>query len=194
MIFGFNTDVRHGDTVYHVQSEARQGEQLLQTQVFVQGRCIGKLTSNYSSRLTEQGFGDAQIEQLLRDQHRILLEAIRADKVKSVLDQLEPEVLANVRPLDLEWVNAYNAYPESELLMSLRVTDGSDAAAGARLTSRISRPQRDPLYTQGVTGGDGTVEMKIPIDDTLLAETSVLIQANYQGRTTTRKFELRRVG
>jgi hypothetical protein len=194
MIFGFNTDVKHGDTVYHVQSEARQGEQLLQTQVFVQGRCIGKRTSNYSSRLGEQGFGDTQIEQLLRDQHRIVLEAIRSDSMKSALDQLEPGALAGVRPLDLEWVNAYNAYPEAELLMSLRVTDGQDAAAGARLTSRISRPHQDPLYTQGVTGGDGTVEMKIPMDDALLAETSVLIQANYQGRTTTRKFELRRVG
>jgi hypothetical protein len=42
MIFGFNTDIRHEDTIYHVQSEAREGEQLLQTQVFVQGRCIGK--------------------------------------------------------------------------------------------------------------------------------------------------------
>ena len=28
MIFGFNTDIKHGDTVYHVQSEARESEQL----------------------------------------------------------------------------------------------------------------------------------------------------------------------
>ena len=41
MIFGFNTDIKQQDTVYHVQSEARESEQLLQTQVFVQGRCIG---------------------------------------------------------------------------------------------------------------------------------------------------------
>jgi hypothetical protein len=31
MIFGFNTDVKHGDTIYHVQSEARESEKLLQT-------------------------------------------------------------------------------------------------------------------------------------------------------------------
>jgi len=35
MIFGFNTDVKQGDTVYHVQSEARENELILQTQVFV---------------------------------------------------------------------------------------------------------------------------------------------------------------
>ena len=49
MIFGFNTDVKHEDTVYHVQSEAREGEQLLQTQVFVRGRCIGKRAIPYGA-------------------------------------------------------------------------------------------------------------------------------------------------
>ncbi len=51
MIFGFNTDIKQQDTVYHVQSEARESEQLLQTQVFVKGRCIGKRAVSYSSIL-----------------------------------------------------------------------------------------------------------------------------------------------
>jgi hypothetical protein len=49
MIFGFNTDIRHADTVYHVQSEAREADQSLQTQVFVKGRCIGKRAVPYGS-------------------------------------------------------------------------------------------------------------------------------------------------
>jgi len=58
MIFGFNTDIRHEDTVYHVQSEAREGEQLLQTQVFVQGRCIGKRAVSYASSVEAEQIGD----------------------------------------------------------------------------------------------------------------------------------------
>ena len=57
MIFGFNTDIRHEDTVYHVQSEAREGEQLLQTQVFVQGRCIGKRAVSYASSVEAEKIG-----------------------------------------------------------------------------------------------------------------------------------------
>ena len=53
MIFGFNTDVKHGDTVYHVQSEARENELLLQTQVFVRGRCIGKRATSYADKAAE---------------------------------------------------------------------------------------------------------------------------------------------
>jgi hypothetical protein len=74
MIFGFNTDIRHEDTVYHVQSEAREGEQLLQTQVFVQGRCIGKRAVSYAAAAkaddapgTDQN-QDQQRERMLRDQ------------------------------------------------------------------------------------------------------------------------------
>ena len=48
MIFGFNTDIKHNDTVYHVQSEARENELLLQTQVFVRGRCVGKRATPYA--------------------------------------------------------------------------------------------------------------------------------------------------
>jgi hypothetical protein len=58
MIFGFNTDIRHDDIVYHVQSEAREGEQLLQTQVFVRGRCIGKRAISYASGVEEEKKAD----------------------------------------------------------------------------------------------------------------------------------------
>ena len=53
MIFGFNTDVKSGDTVYHVQSEAREHESILQTQVFVRGRCIGKKAASYAAAASE---------------------------------------------------------------------------------------------------------------------------------------------
>ena len=76
MIFGFNTDVKHEDTVYHVQSEAREGEQLLQTQVFVRGRCIGKRAIPYGAGAVA-GENDQDKEKKLRDLHRDMLDAIR---------------------------------------------------------------------------------------------------------------------
>ena len=86
MIFGFNTDVKQGDTVYHVQSEARENELILQTQVFVRGRCIGKRATPYGDRATTGGFSDQQKEHALRDQHRVVLEAIREGHLETVLD------------------------------------------------------------------------------------------------------------
>jgi hypothetical protein len=117
MIFGFNTDIRHDETVYHVQSEAREGEQLLQTQVFVRGRCIGKRAISYASGAEEEKVAgrnaavsdsiadpgtmepdavgvnvvgvnkDQYKEKLLRDLHRQVLDAIREGHLDSILDK-----------------------------------------------------------------------------------------------------------
>ena len=97
MVFGFNTDVKHQDTIYHVQSEAREADLLLQTQVFVRGRCVGKRAKSYASKAAESGFGDAQKEHELREQHRLVLDAIREGKLDGVLDKAEPENLAGTK-------------------------------------------------------------------------------------------------
>src|SRR5215467_11821072 len=49
-IFGYNTDVKHADVVYHVQSEARQNDLLLQTLVYVKGQCVGKHAFSYAHK------------------------------------------------------------------------------------------------------------------------------------------------
>lgn len=192
MIFGFNTDVKHGDTIYHVQSEAREGELLLQSQVFVRGRCIGKRATSYGSKAAEASFGDAQKEQQLREQHRLVLDAIREGKLDSVLDHPEAENLAAVKQMDLEWLNTDSILGNGKLTMQLRVTEGGASLPGAQLTSRFARPGANPVFNQAVTDAGGTAEIKIDIEESALQDSSLLVQATFQGRTTTRKFELRK--
>jgi hypothetical protein len=192
MIFGFNTDVKHGDTIYHVQSEARESEKLLQTQVFVRGRCVGKKAISYANSATEAGFGDAQKEQQLRDQHRLVLEAIREGKLENVLDHAESEALADVKQLDVEWVNAASVHGNRNLTMQLRVTESGAVVPSARLTFRFARPDAAPFYTQAVTDSAGSAQISIEVDESELPDSSVMVQANHQGRTVTRKFALRK--
>jgi hypothetical protein len=193
MIFGFNTDVKQGDTVYHVQSEARENELLLQTQVFVRGRCIGKRAVSYAEQLSGD-FTDQQKEQMLRDQHRLVLDSIREGRLESVLDRREtPESLASVKELDLQWVNADSVHADRSLLMRVRVTEGGTPAPGARLTFRLARPDAAPFYTQAIADSAGNAEMKIELEEHALPDSSVLVQANLAGRTATRKFRLRKI-
>jgi hypothetical protein len=194
MIFGFNTDIKHGDTVYHVQSEAREGELLLQTQVFVRGRCIGKRATSYADKASTPGFTDQQKEQILRDQHRVVLDAVREGKAEDVFDKRETtETLAAIKELDVQWLNSDAVHSDSNLIMRLRVTDGGSAAEGARLTVRFSRPDAAPFYTQVTTDSAGSAEMQIEADESSLPDSSILVQASYSGRTATRKFSLRKV-
>src|SRR6202165_3571537 len=122
MIFGFNTDIKQGDTVYHVQSKPREGELLLQTQVFVRGRCIGKRATPYGDKLAG-GFTDQQKEHGLRDQHRLVLDAIRDGRLDDVLDKREtPESLVAIKELDVQWLNANSVHSDHHLVMRLSLT------------------------------------------------------------------------
>jgi hypothetical protein len=207
MIFGFNTDIRHEDTIYHVQSEAREGEHLLQTQVFVKGRCIGKRAVPYGSSAAEgqnpqsnnqdrdkdnDKDKDKDREKMLREQHREVLDAIRAGKLDSIFDKRDtPETLAAVKELDLEWINAGSVHSSGALTMNIRVTEGGATVEGARLTLRFARPDAAPYYAQVLTDAKGSAEMNVQVDEKSLAESSVLVQASFGGRTATRKFNLR---
>jgi hypothetical protein len=218
MIFGFNTDIRHDDTVYHVQSEAREGEQLLQTQVFVRGRCIGKRAVSWTAAAANAAAQNASAtpaqidpsanpgqsadpnqspskdqdkEKLLRDLHREVLDAIRDGRLESVLDKRDPpEVLAAVKELDLQWTNAGSIHTSGTLMMNLRVTEAGQPVQGARLTFRLARPGSDPYYAQVLSDAQGNAEMSVHVNEDVLSDSSVLVQANFQGRTATRKFQI----
>jgi hypothetical protein len=80
MIFGFNTEVVLGQTCYHLQSEFRARDRVLQTQVFVSGQCVGKVATQPAAELPE-----ADCQQSLREQHRAAVAATRDGKIEQWL-------------------------------------------------------------------------------------------------------------
>jgi hypothetical protein len=184
-IFGFNTDVKQGSTVYHVQSEARRHEELLQTQVFVRGRCIGKHDASYGARKSLPDFSEQQLEALLREQHKVVLDAVREGRMDEVLRKPDPP-----KGLRVRWVEPDQPDLSSGLLMRLVVTDGEEAVSGARVTSRLKPAHGPAMYAQGTTDQSGTAELRLPL--TSLPEVPVLVQATHAGRVATRKFRLRK--
>ena len=194
MIFGFNTDIKHDETIYHVQSEAREADKLLQTQVFVRGRCIGKHASSYAEQASSPEFTDKKKEDILREQHRLVLEAIRSGRLEQVFDKRDTsETLAAIKELDIQWINADSVHENDQLAMTLRATEDGKGLAGARLTVRVSRPGADPFYTQIATDNSGEARLVFDIGENMLSDASLLVQVNASGRTATRKFQLRQV-
>ena len=84
-IFGFNTDVKLADVVYHVQSEARQNDLLLQTMVFVKGQCVGKQAFSYAHEILHPGFSTEAMHELLKTQQKAVIDAIQQGQMNSVL-------------------------------------------------------------------------------------------------------------
>ena len=89
MITGYNTDVRHVETVVHVQTEDKgRGNPFIESVIYVAGRVVATKRSSYA-QLLEEGKGDPEISALMDHQHHTIVAAIRAGRFDSKLQGLK---------------------------------------------------------------------------------------------------------
>ncbi|PYP87366.1 MAG: hypothetical protein DMF61_10145 [Blastocatellia bacterium AA13] len=85
MITGFNTDVRHGGCVYHVQTEDRgRDHPILESLVYIGGTIVAKKMTPYSDQVS-QGATEEAIASLLRKQHQVIIAAIKAGRIEDLV-------------------------------------------------------------------------------------------------------------
>lgn len=88
MISGYNTDVRHGDVVFHVQTEDKgEGNPLIESLVYVGGQVLAAKRSSYAEALAE-GQPMQAIAKKMEVQHRRVIAAIRSGKFAEKARQL----------------------------------------------------------------------------------------------------------
>ena len=111
MISGFNTDVRHGDTTFHVQTEDKgTSNPFVESLVYVGGQVLAKKRSSYAELLSD-GKGAKEIGELMETQHRAVIAAIRHGKfdakVESLLAGKPPsKSIPAVSPAEVEILSA----------------------------------------------------------------------------------------
>ncbi len=157
MIFGFNTDVKFGSTVYHVQSEARQHELVLQTQVFVKGRCIGKHAISYADKTSEPGFSEEHMHEMLKNQHKHFVAAVREGRIEAELAEGDGEQHELKAP----------AAPSTPAVMPVAAAaSAAEAAAPAMTASVVAQPAVTPaMVTPPVVDASSAQSSSAPVDD-----------------------------
>ena len=215
MIFGFNTDIRVDDTVYHVQSEARTAEKLLQTQVFVKGYCIGKRAISYANDEADGQTEDARHE-LLRSQHRNVVQAVREGHLDSVIQPASKAAAAStstaaVAPatppepepepvmaatLELKFLSSIRP-TEEKLLVRFAVEYDHSAAEGAAIVAQIlADPKASETFSgssavEGRTNRGGMVELSLPLPPNPQGEASLVVRVSHSDVSTIKKFRIK---
>ena len=190
-IFGFNTDAKVGDTVYHVQSEARENDLLLQTQVWVKGQCIGKRASSYAERSVQPNFSKEEMHELLKQQHRMVLEAVREERAKDIFCDDGEVQDVNAGGLSIRWLNSTVTFPTSPAMLKLQVLLHHQPFDGALVTSRLEFTHDARIHSQSISEADGTAELEIEMPEGT-ADFPVLVRAKNEEKSVTRKFRLKR--
>ena len=82
MITGYNTDVRHNEVVFHVQTEDKGlANPFIESLVYVGGQVLASKRASYAELLAE-GKEEKDIVALMDHQHRTMIAAIRARQAR----------------------------------------------------------------------------------------------------------------
>jgi hypothetical protein len=88
MITGYNTDVRHGEVVFHVQTEDKgTSNPFIESLVYVGGQVLASKRASYADLLAE-GKDEKEIVALMDHQHRTMIAAIRHGKLDAKMAAL----------------------------------------------------------------------------------------------------------
>ena len=77
MITGYNTDVRHNNRVFHIQTEDKgEGTPEIESLVYVGGEILAAQKTSYAD-LVKSGRDDRAVQEMLERQHRTMIAAIQ---------------------------------------------------------------------------------------------------------------------
>lgn len=173
MIFGFNTDIAAEGTVYHVQTEVREQESRLESQVFVRGRCMGKRAVVLPQDATQE-----EIQELARAQHRWVVEAVRGGFVDDALK------LETAEELTVELLGSQRVSAES-VLLRFRVLSGGYVAAKAEVAASWKAESSAGVLQSVITNDAGVAEMHLELAG---GSAELEVKARLEGRETSRRF------
>lgn len=78
MITGFNTDIKHGERVFHVQTEDRGVQNpVVESLVYVGGEILLSKKSSYADHIASGRVDEKAVREMMDLQHRRIIEAIR---------------------------------------------------------------------------------------------------------------------
>jgi hypothetical protein len=207
MLFGHNTDVKVGETVYHVQTEDRgTANALIDTTVYCRGRVLHRQTNNYIDLLPLDPAREAVLRKRIDDQHRTLTEQIRTGALQLVPPPLPVKEnsaakksasaphsnAAPAQALAVELVNAKNwlAGKHANLHVAVRRKQNGEAAKGALVTARIDGAANVTEFSTE-TGADGQAKLEFEMPRLSGAEPALVIEATQAHSKGHLKFQLK---
>ena len=147
MITGFNTDVKHGGRLFHVQTEDKgESNPKIESLIYVGGQILDSIRFDYSEKIVD-GFDETLITQLMEDQHRRVIRDIKVGKYDEGEDASLDDLLSK-KTLD-EVVLAYlnNSSVKDEMILVLE-DEGQEFRSGSKIHLKLSAMARnsgDPI-------------------------------------------------
>jgi hypothetical protein len=198
MLFGHNSNVKIGETVYHVQTEDRgTSHAVIDTMVYHSGRVLHRRANSYADLLPLDPAREEKLKQRVSAQHQAILEELRSGTLK-LAQHAMPTAPVKLSvdgardSLSLELLNAKTWLSGKRATLQVLVSqkEGGAAVSGAGVTARIEGAAEPAQYSTA-TGLDGKAQLAFDMPRLAGAECALVIEAN-KGKAQARlHFQLR---
>jgi hypothetical protein len=207
MLFGHNSNVKIGETLYHVQTEDRgTSHAVIDTMVYQSGRVLHRRANSYADLLPLDGERESVLKQRVGAQHQSVLEELRSGSLKFAQPAPAPKPAAEVRTQDasenvaaaannalsLELLNAKSWLSGKRALLQVLVFRKQDGApvSGVGVTARIEGAA-EPAQHSTATGLDGKAQLAFEMPRLTGAECALVIEAKSGKEHARLQFQLR---
>lgn len=193
MLFGHNSNVTIGGTVYHVQTEDRGASHaVIDTMVYHNGRVLHRRANSYGDLLPLNAAREQSLKERVSSQHYAVLDELRSGALKLAQTAAPSAAPAPSDSLALELLNAKSWLSGKRATLQVLVFRKSDGAgiSGARVTARIEGAA-EPSRFSTATGTDGKAQLAFDMPRLAGAECALVIEG-YNGKSEARlQFQLR---
>lgn len=180
MSSGFNTDVKVGDHVFHVQTEDRGPHRpIIDTVVYQSGRILHRRASNYEQASDDAPFTAEELRRRVEEQHRAVIEAIRSGALDAEIASAEAATQAS-RPsgIQVHLLNPGSWLSAGKVSLELEVSRKSDRQpqVGAAVKAVIEGALDHGTHT-GTSDEQGRVRIHFPLPPLGKGDLALVIQA-----------------
>ena len=196
MLFGHNSNVKAGDTTYHVQTEDRgTTNALIDTTVYFHGRVLHRRTNNYFDLLPLSPDTEQALKLRLDEQHHTVVEEIRTGALHLSVPQDENDAARAAAPtpkaLLLELINAKTWLTGKRASLQVAVRNRTNQAVqGAKVTARVNGAAEISEYSTE-TGPFGHAQLEFAMPRLAGAEPALVIEASHGNARGHLRFQLR---
>jgi hypothetical protein len=180
MSSGFNTDVKVGEHVFHVQTEDRGPHHpVIDTVVYQQGRILHRRASNYEQGADAAPFSAEELSRRVEEQHRSVIEALRSGALDAEIASAEPAAQA-ARPggIQVQLLNPGSWLSAGKVSLELEVSRNSDQQPqpGAAVKAVIEGALAEGTHS-GTSDDQGRVHIHFPLPPLGKGDLALVIRA-----------------
>ena len=194
MSSGFNTDIKVGEQVFHVQTEDRgPSHPAIDTLVYQSGRILHRKSSNYEDFAGSPSFTPDLLHQRVQDQHRAVIEALRSGALDAEIAAAETASQA-ARPagIQIQLLNPGSWLSAGKVSLELEVSRRNDRRpqVGAQVDATIEGALRDGTHS---TQSDelGRAQIQFPLPPLGKGDLALVIQAKADAHKDEIRFSMR---